>query len=172
MEQVEEICEEIVLINNGANVLQGRVKDIKNSYKDNIFNVDFNSEWTLNQHWKWNINLLYSLGKDSNHDNLPLINPLSYRTALTFTQNRFNANLEGVGHATQTQFGSAYGETKTPDFALLNANFGYKFVLPGSLLYTKLGIENLLDAFYTTYADWNKIPRMGRNIFLNLNYSF
>ncbi|MBF6641590.1 TonB-dependent receptor [Flavobacterium sp. J49] len=137
-----------------------------------IFNVDFNSEWTLNQHWKWNINLLYSLGKESNHDNLPLINPLSYRTALTFTQNRFNANLEGVGHATQTQFGSAYGETKTPDFALLNANFGYKFVLPGSLLYTKLGIENLLDTFYTTYADWNKIPRMGRNIFLNLNYSF
>ena len=43
MEQVEEICEEIVLINNGANVLQGKVKDIKNSYKDNIFNIDFSS---------------------------------------------------------------------------------------------------------------------------------
>lgn len=36
MEQVEEICEEIVLINNGANVLQGKVKDIKNSYKENL----------------------------------------------------------------------------------------------------------------------------------------
>ncbi len=43
MEQVEEICEEIVLINNGANVLQGKVRDIKNSYKDNIFNVDFSA---------------------------------------------------------------------------------------------------------------------------------
>jgi len=43
MEQVGEICEEIVLINNGANVLQGKVKDIKNSYKDNIFNIDFSS---------------------------------------------------------------------------------------------------------------------------------
>ena len=43
MEQVEEICEEIVLINNGANVLQGKVKDIKNSYKENLFNVDFSS---------------------------------------------------------------------------------------------------------------------------------
>jgi ABC-2 type transport system ATP-binding protein len=43
MEQVEEICEEIVLINNGANVLQGKVKDIKNSYKENLFNVDFSA---------------------------------------------------------------------------------------------------------------------------------
>jgi ABC-2 type transport system ATP-binding protein len=43
MEQVEEICEEIVLINNGANVLQGKVKDIKNSYKENIFNIDFST---------------------------------------------------------------------------------------------------------------------------------
>jgi ABC-2 type transport system ATP-binding protein len=43
MEQVEEICEEIVLINNGANVLQGKVKDIKNSYKENLFNVDFST---------------------------------------------------------------------------------------------------------------------------------
>jgi len=42
-ECLEEICEEIVLINNGANVLQGKVRDIKNSYKDNIFNVDFSA---------------------------------------------------------------------------------------------------------------------------------
>ncbi|MEK8179156.1 TonB-dependent receptor [Flavobacterium buctense] len=137
-----------------------------------IFNVDFNSEWIVNQHWKWNINLLYSLGKDSNHDDLPLINPLNYRTAFTFTQARFNATLEGVGNAAQTKIGSTYGETKTADFAVLNAHFGYKFVFSGSRLYTKIGVENLLDAYYTTYSDWNKIPRMGRNIFLNLNYSF
>jgi iron complex outermembrane receptor protein len=138
----------------------------------NIFNVDFNSEWTLTKQLKWNVNLLYSLGKDSNNNNLPLINPLSYRTALTFTQTSFNATLEGVGNAAQIRFGSVYGETKTATFALLNANFGYKFVFSGSRLYTKIGVENILDAYYTTYSDWNKIPRMGRNIFINLNYSF
>lgn len=41
MEQVEEICEEIVLINKGKNILQGNVKDIKNSFKENRFRLDF-----------------------------------------------------------------------------------------------------------------------------------
>ena len=41
MEQVEEICEEIVLINKGQNILQGKVKDIKHAYKDNLFFTSF-----------------------------------------------------------------------------------------------------------------------------------
>jgi ABC-2 type transport system ATP-binding protein len=39
MEQVEEICEKIVLINRGRNVLQGRVSDIKESFKENVYEV-------------------------------------------------------------------------------------------------------------------------------------
>ncbi|RKS01227.1 TonB-dependent siderophore receptor [Flavobacterium sp. 102] len=136
-----------------------------------IFNVDFNAEWTFSKKWKWNVNLLYSRGKDSNNNDLPLINPLSYKTALSYTQLKFNATLECVGNVTQNQFGAVYGETKTPDFALLNANFGYKFSFAGSKLYTKIGAENILDNYYTTYSDWNKIPRMGRNIFVNLTFS-
>jgi ABC-2 type transport system ATP-binding protein len=41
MEQVEEICEHIVLINQGKNILEGKVKDIKNQYKKNLFQIDF-----------------------------------------------------------------------------------------------------------------------------------
>ncbi len=40
MEQVEEICEHIVLINKGENVLQGKVADIKNQFKDNLFKIE------------------------------------------------------------------------------------------------------------------------------------
>lgn len=39
MEQVEEICEEIALINKGQNILQGRVTDIKQQFKQNRFSV-------------------------------------------------------------------------------------------------------------------------------------
>ena len=35
----------------------------------------------------------------------------------------------------------------------------------------KLGVENILDTYYSTYSDWNNFPRQGRNIFINLNYS-
>jgi ABC-2 type transport system ATP-binding protein len=41
MEQVEEICEHIVLINRGRNVLQGKVADIKNEFKLNNFQIKY-----------------------------------------------------------------------------------------------------------------------------------
>jgi ABC-2 type transport system ATP-binding protein len=41
MEQVEEICDTIVLINKGENVLFGDVKDIKQQFKENMYRIDF-----------------------------------------------------------------------------------------------------------------------------------
>lgn len=40
MEQVEEICEFIVLINKGKNVLEGKVSDIKEKFKENLYEVE------------------------------------------------------------------------------------------------------------------------------------
>lgn len=45
MEQVEEICDNIVLIDQGQNILNGPVKTIRNSFKQNRFKVDFAEEW-------------------------------------------------------------------------------------------------------------------------------
>jgi len=41
MEQVEEICEEIVLINKGDKILQGKVDKIKEDHKENVFELKF-----------------------------------------------------------------------------------------------------------------------------------
>jgi ABC-2 type transport system ATP-binding protein len=41
MESVEEMCEHIVLINKGKNVLQGKVTEVKEQFKDNIFKIEF-----------------------------------------------------------------------------------------------------------------------------------
>lgn len=41
MEQVEEVCEEIVLINKGKNILQGEVKAVKDQFKENRFRLDY-----------------------------------------------------------------------------------------------------------------------------------
>ncbi|MDO8365901.1 MAG: ABC transporter ATP-binding protein [Saprospiraceae bacterium] len=40
MEQVEEMCDHIVLINKGKNVLYGEVQAIKNQYKQNLFRIE------------------------------------------------------------------------------------------------------------------------------------
>ena len=39
MEQVEEICDHIVLVNKGKKILDGTVTEIKNQFKENIFQV-------------------------------------------------------------------------------------------------------------------------------------
>lgn len=41
MEQVEEICDHIVLINKGRNILDGQMKAIKNNFKENLFKIDY-----------------------------------------------------------------------------------------------------------------------------------
>ena len=41
MEQVEEICNNIVLVNNGKKILDGSVKQVKDNFKENIFKVGF-----------------------------------------------------------------------------------------------------------------------------------
>lgn len=43
MEQVEEICNHIVLINKGIKVLDGNVKKIKQDFKENLFAVETDS---------------------------------------------------------------------------------------------------------------------------------
>ena len=44
MEQVEEICELIVLIDQGKNVLQGEVAEIKENFKENLFEVELRDD--------------------------------------------------------------------------------------------------------------------------------
>ena len=44
MEQVEEICDEIVLVNKGKKILEGEVKELKQRFKENKFKVAFNDE--------------------------------------------------------------------------------------------------------------------------------
>jgi ABC-2 type transport system ATP-binding protein len=41
MEQVEEICDHIVLMNRGSKVLDGTVKQVKHDYKEDLFRIEF-----------------------------------------------------------------------------------------------------------------------------------
>ena len=43
MEQVEEICDDIILVNNGKKVLEGRVDDVKQQYKEHLFRINIAS---------------------------------------------------------------------------------------------------------------------------------
>ncbi len=44
MEQVEEICDHIVLVNKGLKILDGSVSQIKHSYKENLYSIVFDND--------------------------------------------------------------------------------------------------------------------------------
>src|ERR1051326_5793649 len=48
MEQVEEICDHIVLINKGKKILDGSVKQVKQDFKENLFSIAFDQEPSVN----------------------------------------------------------------------------------------------------------------------------
>jgi len=43
MEQVEEICDQIILVNKGQKILDGTVNGIKQQFKENLFHIGLNS---------------------------------------------------------------------------------------------------------------------------------
>ena len=47
MEQVEEICDHIVLINKGKKILDGSVKKVKQDFKENLFSIGFDQPPSL-----------------------------------------------------------------------------------------------------------------------------
>jgi len=136
-----------------------------------LFNASISAEVYLSNSFKWVSQVTYAKGKDNENNNLPFISPLSYNSSLRFSKNQFNAEISIVGNTTQTNFNPEFGEDRTPSYAIFNISTGYKFKLGTNSFIAKLGAENLLDTYYSSYADWKNIPRMGRNFFINLNYS-
>ena len=43
MEQVEEICDQIVLVNKDQKILDGTVREVKQQFKKNLFRISFDS---------------------------------------------------------------------------------------------------------------------------------
>ena len=64
MEQVEEICDQIVLVNLGKKILDGSVTDIKQQFKENIFRIQTAEANSLEE------NAIFSVVSTSNHTTL------------------------------------------------------------------------------------------------------
>ena len=137
-----------------------------------ILSSDFTVSYQLSDAWIWKGQFVYNLGKDNENNGLPFMSPFNYMTSIGFRPGKFSSELQLKGNATQTEYNAFYGEDKTPDYAIVNANFGYKFTFEKSKMMLNMGVENMFDANYTTYTDWNNLPRMGRNVFMNLMFQF
>ena len=76
------------------------------------------------------------------------------------------------GDFEQQNFSPEYGEDKTSSYTIWNASVDYAFSFNKTKLKLQIGAENILNEYYSTYADWGNIPRMGRNIFTSIQINF
>ena len=135
-----------------------------------ILTTNLSAEYQFLQSLKLDGSLGYNLGKDQSNNYLPLISPLNYKVELHFKKELFDAEFGLSGNAKQQNYSSDYGEDKTNAYVIFNTNVSYSFQNGSDKIFIKSGIENIFDTYYSTYADWKNIPRMGRNIFVNVSY--
>ncbi|MEI6124151.1 MAG: ATP-binding cassette domain-containing protein [Bacteroidota bacterium] len=79
MSSVEELCDEIALINNANKILEGKVKEIKNTYKNNVYQVELTGYSKL---LKDNLNSYYQV-EDEFHDEEVLKAKIKIRNGTT-----------------------------------------------------------------------------------------
>lgn len=144
------------------------VKVYQNLNHATIFNANLNTKYIFLKYFHWLNHLGYSLGQDNSSNPLPLIAPFSYSTSVEYLNKKFSSSVELQGATKQAKFSAEYGEDQTLAYFIVNASAGYDFTFKHVAPTVKIGVENLLDRKYSTYSDWNNIPRKGRNVFLNV----
>lgn len=137
-----------------------------------IFNLYFDFNYALTQQLLWSNRLSYRSGSGAGVGDLPLIQPFSYTSDMRLSLKAFSADISIHGAAKQHRFNPDFGERELPAYIITNLSVANIFYFKESSILLKAGVENLFDQSYTTFADWNRLPRMGRNIYLNVIYKF
>ncbi len=137
-----------------------------------LINTTLNANYNILPHVHWKGALAYARATDDKDGNLPFIRPLTYQTSLHLMHKQLGFQTSFTGDLAQRNFSPEYGEDKTPAYLVWNLSADYKFKTKNCETTLQVGAENLLNEYYSTYADWGNIPRMGRNIFAALKLSF
>lgn len=137
-----------------------------------LLNFSLSSSYALFDDLHWKGTLTYARGTDEKEANLPFIRPLSYQSSLHYQYKKFSLQTSVNGDWEQIHYSPEYGEDQTPSYTIWNLSADYTFRFNEYKIAVQMGAENVLNEYYSTYADWGNIPRMGRNIFTSLKFSF
>ena len=137
-----------------------------------LWNVSLLANYDILKHLHWKGMLTYAKANDDQGGNLPFIRPLSYQTSLHFMLKNLGVQSAITGDFSQQNYSPEYGEDLTPAYWICNFSADYKFNFTRYQLSFQIGAENLFNTYYSTYADWGNIPRMGRNVYTSLKFTF
>lgn len=116
--------------------------------------------------------LKYAYGKDSENNPLVAIAPLKSIVSVRRTFNNFYVQAESEMSAAQNRVNKMAAELPTNGFAIFHLRGEYNFAFFKLNSKAQFGVENILDKNYTEHLDWGKIPRQGRNFYIQLKVAF
>ncbi|UYW01491.1 TonB-dependent receptor [Flavobacterium agricola] len=137
-----------------------------------IYNLALDFNYNFFRYLAFKNKFVYARGTGQGNINLPTMQPFTYQSAFVFSNNGYGAMVEVKGATKQTKINTDFGEMPLPSYAILNASVSKDFYFANKQLVVKVGAENILDKKYTTFSDWNRIPQMGRNVFINTIINF
>ncbi|WP_430966790.1 TonB-dependent receptor [Spongiimicrobium sp. 2-473A-2-J] len=136
-----------------------------------LYNIALDAEYKITPELSCTGLVSYHRGTDQDSRNLPFISPLAYNAMLQYTQGDFSGSLTMRGAADQVNFNPEFGEDRTGAYTVFSLSLGKAFSINDDNVHVKAGVENIFDEFYSTYSDWNNIPRMGRNFYMTVSYA-
>ena len=147
---------------------------------DRAMKTGFEIDWKqqLNKGLQHQIGVAYTYGQNlDEQDPLPEIAPLDFRYSLfgTYLDGKFRPEVTFRYVLDQSRISTAFGETTTPAFGLLNLQLSYDL---SDRVRFGAGINNLLNATYYEHLNRasrgsnNPIFERGRNVFTSINISF
>lgn len=136
-----------------------------------LLNAALTAQYRLAGPWQVVAEASYRYGQASYGTRLPLIQPFQYKARLHYEGRWFNAEAALNGSAANRN-SAEFGEMRKPAYAVVGLAMGKDWGIGKNQLTLKTGVDNLLDEYYSTFADWQGIPRPGRNIYGHLIFSF
>ena len=88
-----------------------------------ILSSDFTVSYQLSDAWIWKGQFVYNLGKDKKQLVFPFMSPFNYMTSIGFRPGKFGSGITVKRKCYTNRIQRFYGEDKTPDYAIVNANF-------------------------------------------------
>jgi iron complex outermembrane recepter protein len=114
----------------------------------------------------------YTSAKDNNNQPLPAVAPVKNISSVRYQPKQFSVQVETEMALAQNQVSNQYGEDKTAGYFLLHSRIGYNTTIFKNNIALQAGVENIFDKKYHDHLDWGNIARPGRNIYIQLQFTF
>lgn len=144
------------------------VKIYRNLNSATLYRFRWQGNVLLHRDVSVQVSAVKQLGRAADYGYLPFMQPLTATGSLRWDTRHLGVTLSVEAAEKQSRLDLASAERPSPAYAVMHLHASTEL----GPFQCRAGIENIWDTYYTTYADWNKIPRMGRNVLFNVIWNF